>query len=276
LVERLSSTTDCNTSRQVDVLNQLLIRQGNAAGNTNLRGFSASERFLIVCPASQSYMNPVRLGDDPTVFGLLSGCAGVFIGDRLITHDWDGPIYAAGERSAPNPPGVVTATSANTRRNLYGMALAEYQDVTYRDIFPEDDIFSEFRSELVRNAMNNDGVLFELGNAVDCGGLTFLEADLIRQFGTDWRMKLESVYRKRHPPVQPSWLQHNGRLVEKIAWVITLEDRYDDLGILADALEDAGCNNADILQHCRSPREHARECACGCWVVDAILQERPQ
>ena len=39
------------------------------------------------------------------------------------------------------------------------------------------------------------------------------------------------------------------------------------LGILADVLEEAGCTNADILAHCRTPGPHVR----GCWVVDLIL-----
>jgi hypothetical protein len=37
--------------------------------------------------------------------------------------------------------------------------------------------------------------------------------------------------------------------------------------ILADALQDAGCENADILDHCRGPGPHVR----GCWVVDLVL-----
>ena len=37
--------------------------------------------------------------------------------------------------------------------------------------------------------------------------------------------------------------------------------------ILADALEDAGCTNQDILNHCRGGGEHVR----GCWVVDLLL-----
>ena len=36
---------------------------------------------------------------------------------------------------------------------------------------------------------------------------------------------------------------------------------------LADVLENAGCDNADILSHCRNPGPHVR----GCWVVDLIL-----
>jgi hypothetical protein len=39
------------------------------------------------------------------------------------------------------------------------------------------------------------------------------------------------------------------------------------LSILADALEDAGCENADVLGHLRSPGPHVR----GCWPLDLIL-----
>jgi hypothetical protein len=39
------------------------------------------------------------------------------------------------------------------------------------------------------------------------------------------------------------------------------------LGVLADALEEAGCDNEEILNHCRQPGGHVR----GCWVVDLVL-----
>jgi hypothetical protein len=39
------------------------------------------------------------------------------------------------------------------------------------------------------------------------------------------------------------------------------------LAVLADALEETGCTNADILSHLRSPGPHVR----GCWAVDLIL-----
>ena len=46
------------------------------------------------------------------------------------------------------------------------------------------------------------------------------------------------------------------------------EDRaFDRLPALADTLQDAGCENEDILNHCRSDGQHVR----GCWVVDLIL-----
>jgi hypothetical protein len=39
------------------------------------------------------------------------------------------------------------------------------------------------------------------------------------------------------------------------------------LAVLADALEEVGCTNTDILNHCRQPGVHVR----GCWVVDLCL-----
>jgi hypothetical protein len=68
-----------------------------------------------------------------------------------------------------------------------------------------------------------------------------------------------------HPVIiNPIWRTTN---VIGIAQTIYSERRFDDMPILGDALEDAGCDNKDILEHCRSGGEHVR----GCWVVDLIL-----
>jgi hypothetical protein len=45
------------------------------------------------------------------------------------------------------------------------------------------------------------------------------------------------------------------------------ERRFEDMPVLADALEEAGCQDATVLEHCRGPGPHVR----GCWVVDLIL-----
>jgi len=43
---------------------------------------------------------------------------------------------------------------------------------------------------------------------------------------------------------------------------------FGAMPILADALQDAGCENEDILTHCRdTAARHAR----GCWVCDLVL-----
>jgi hypothetical protein len=63
-------------------------------------------------------------------------------------------------------------------------------------------------------------------------------------------------------------LAWNGGVVRALAQAIADECRFDDLPILADALEEAGCNNAAILQHCRWPGEHARRC----WAVNFLVK----
>jgi hypothetical protein len=44
---------------------------------------------------------------------------------------------------------------------------------------------------------------------------------------------------------------------------------FSAMPILADALQDAGCDNDDILSHCHSAEPHVR----GCWVVDLVLKK---
>jgi hypothetical protein len=55
--------------------------------------------------------------------------------------------------------------------------------------------------------------------------------------------------------------------VRAIAHVIYEERRFSDLPILADALEETGCTDDEILAHCRGGGEHA----LGCWCVDLAL-----
>jgi hypothetical protein len=72
----------------------------------------------------------------------------------------------------------------------------------------------------------------------------------------------------RPPELDPAWLEWRGRTVLRIAQAIYDESRFEELPVLADALEEAGCTDADLLAHCRGG-EHFR----GCWVVDLILSK---
>jgi hypothetical protein len=42
---------------------------------------------------------------------------------------------------------------------------------------------------------------------------------------------------------------------------------FSAMPILADALQDAGCERAEVLDHCRGEGPHVR----GCWVIDLVL-----
>jgi hypothetical protein len=55
--------------------------------------------------------------------------------------------------------------------------------------------------------------------------------------------------------------------VVKLAELIYDDRVFNRLPVLADALEKAGCQSADILAHCRSEVPHVR----GCWVIDLLL-----
>jgi anti-anti-sigma regulatory factor len=71
------------------------------------------------------------------------------------------------------------------------------------------------------------------------------------------------------PPVlpDPAWLTHNEGAVRQLAAKIKADHGYCNLTELGDALKNAGCDNADILGHCRRPGLHIP----GCWVVDLLL-----
>jgi hypothetical protein len=76
------------------------------------------------------------------------------------------------------------------------------------------------------------------------------------------------------PVVAPAWLGWNGGTLKKLAQAAYAERAMPDgtleparLTVLADALEDAGCTDAELLAHLRSPGPHVR----GCWVVDLLL-----
>ena len=59
------------------------------------------------------------------------------------------------------------------------------------------------------------------------------------------------------------------RNVRDLARTIYEEPAFERLPILADALLDAACDSAAVLDHCRSEGPHVR----GCWVVDLILSK---
>jgi hypothetical protein len=70
----------------------------------------------------------------------------------------------------------------------------------------------------------------------------------------------------RPPECDPAWLRWHDGCVEKMVRTIYRGQRFAELPILGDALEDAGCDNTVLLGHCRQARNHTR----GCWVIDAL------
>jgi hypothetical protein len=62
----------------------------------------------------------------------------------------------------------------------------------------------------------------------------------------------------------PAWPTPN---IVATAQAIYADRAFDLLPTLADALEDAGCDQPDLLAHCRGDGPHVR----GCWAIDLLL-----
>jgi hypothetical protein len=71
----------------------------------------------------------------------------------------------------------------------------------------------------------------------------------------------------REVHLDPLWLVRNDGVVKRLAEGVYNERAFERMPVLADALEEAGCESEEVLAHLRSPGPHAK----GCWVVDLIL-----
>lgn len=70
--------------------------------------------------------------------------------------------------------------------------------------------------------------------------------------------------------VDPNWLGWEGGQVVRLAGAIYEGRTFEQMPILADALEEAGCQDREMLDHCRQGAQHVR----GCWVLDLLLGKR--
>jgi hypothetical protein len=68
---------------------------------------------------------------------------------------------------------------------------------------------------------------------------------------------------------EPVWLTRNGGIVSALANAIYDAGDFARTPLVADALEDADCTDAEILGHLRGPGLYVR----GCWAPDLILSK---
>jgi hypothetical protein len=67
--------------------------------------------------------------------------------------------------------------------------------------------------------------------------------------------------------IDPRWLAWEGGVIVRLAEGIYEERAFERMPVLGDALEEAGCTQAAVLEHCRGGGAHVR----GCWLLDLIL-----
>jgi hypothetical protein len=107
-------------------------------------------------------------------------------------------------------------------------------------------------------AMNSEGMIPHARQAAGWRLEDAWTCDLLRELFGDPFDPVE---------IDPVWLHWGDGTVPRLARAIQDEEAFDRLPILADALEDAGCDRRAILDHCRGPGPHHR----GCWVLNRLL-----
>jgi hypothetical protein len=163
-------------------------------------------------------------------------------------------------RLHPDQPGrVVVRWAEVSERYADGVASAEEWDRVRRSIHGRshaiDPILHAYcEAEGAGGIASYRRVAWERSNEDEAREYQFLARMLRDIFGNPFR------------PVafDPAW---RSEAVVGIASGIYEERAFERLPILADALQEAGCEHPDILSHCREPGEHVR----GCWVVDLVL-----
>ncbi len=94
-------------------------------------------------------------------------------------------------------------------------------------------------------------------------------ASASRDAPAQWRIQADlvrDIFANSFRPVNfaTAWLTSD---VLALARQMYESREFSAMPILADALQDAGCDNPDVLNHCRGDGPHVR----GCWVVDLVL-----
>jgi hypothetical protein len=69
--------------------------------------------------------------------------------------------------------------------------------------------------------------------------------------------------------LDPAWLTWGNRAALSVAEVICRERRFEEMAVLGDIFEEAGCTDQNILRHCRSRGRHGD----GCLVLRLVLQQ---
>jgi hypothetical protein len=110
-----------------------------------------------------------------------------------------------------------------------------------------------------------------LGLLRETDGVAFV---VLNHFGVRVDPVRAAIPRERERTRQiPRWLAWKEGTVAAIARSIAEERNWDGLPVLADALEEAGCDDREILDHLRQRGSHPcrTELQSGCWVLNHLL-----
>jgi hypothetical protein len=224
-----------------------------------------TEKEWLVCREPEAMLDVVRFGSSDRKLRLFALACVSVIADRLNRDESKAAVdvieqYAEGKASRTD------------LQEAWVGALTALRDI--RDDASEQrwHYVSEYAADAVTLAANHQIADTVMGVASLCTNTLATAADLEEQVGViccehDRQEQLiRDIFGNPFRPgaLDPAWLTST---VVALAKGIYEERAFDRMPILADALQDTGCDNDDVLDHCRGPGPHVR----GCWVVDLVL-----
>ena len=213
---------------------------------------SQADRVLKLADREARSFSHEYIGTEHILLGLVNHGSGV-AANVLRYLDIDlGQIRQEIERIVQyGPPGesVVMGRLPRTPRTQSAMALADAEARNLgHDYVGTEHLLLGLIREMEGVAAQ---VLLNLGVQLDVA-----RAEVLREL--------------QRPPVDPNWLTST---VRDVASTIAQEQSWEVMPILADALEETGCTDTEMLAHLRQGVSHScvRRSGCGCWVIDRLM-----
>jgi ATP-dependent Clp protease ATP-binding subunit ClpA len=104
-------------------------------------------------------------------------------------------------------------------------------------------------------------------------GLARAEEGVAAQILLNFGLRLDDIRAElpREVARRAAWLAANGGAAEQVARGLAETRRWAGLPVLADALQEAGCDDVELLAHLRRGADHGCT-GPGCWALDRLLR----
>jgi hypothetical protein len=235
-----------------------------------LTGTRINERLWLACPDPDDLLGEVGLGSERKL--RLFCCACCRIVWHILVHQQSKAAVDSAERFAD---GLLTLDELGGVRAAASTVADAYNLPKQRDARRQVK-YAEQRAAAatVSATRTDDGWPFweHVTDVIHCIQDSAV-CQLIGQSEESVSVMLADLLRDifhnpfRNVILNPAWLAWNNSIVVKLAHQIYDDRHFDRMPVLANALEDAGCDDADILDHLRSPGPHVR----GCFALDLLL-----
>jgi hypothetical protein len=188
-------------------------------------------------------------------------------GEKMTEQEW---------RALPDPKKMLASLPllqrAGRKKNLFVAAICRTVDGIFLN--EEEQTWAVCLLESVAEGWKGKGAADRSISLTT----NLLESNVVyNKTGKAWMVSvLRCIFGNPFRPatISPAILTWHDAIIPRLAQAIYDERQMPAgtfdlarMNILADALLDAGCDNEEIIQHCRSDKSHVR----GCWVVDLIL-----